>query len=129
VLSCDAYPKRDLVAVILYDIAKSRQMYPVPTDDTIFQNMTSYLTDLVVMRPLDRRDVICDFGQGCIFRPELKVFHIQDYHSHLRSGDFFLEGKGRQLVWIRLQLSICTYDLQACVVNRSDLFCVLSKLS
>lgn len=91
--------------------------------------MTSDLTDSLVIRPLDRRDVISDFGQGCFLRPELKVFHFQDYSSLLRSGDFFLEGKGRQWVWIRVQLFICICDLQACVVNRSDLFCVLPKLS
>lgn len=109
--SCDAYPKRGLVAVILYDLAKSLQMYPMPTDNANYQNMTSDLTDLVVTRFLERRDVICDFGQGCFLRPELTVFHLQDYHSHLQSGVFFLKGKGRQLVWTRVQLFLCTYDL------------------
>lgn len=109
-LSCDAYPKTDFVAFILYDIAKSRQMYLVPSDDAIFQDMTSDLTDSLVVRPLDHRDIIYEFSQGCFLRPELKVFHFQDYNSHLQSGDSFLEGKGRRLVWIRVQLFICTYE-------------------
>jgi hypothetical protein len=83
VLSCDVYPKTDLVAFILYDLAKSHQIYPMPTDNAIFQYITPDLTDSLVMRPLDYRDVICNFSQCCFLRPGLKVFHFQDYNSHL----------------------------------------------
>jgi hypothetical protein len=121
--------KSDLVAVLLHDLAKSYQMYPMRIDDAIFQNMTSDLTDLLVIRPLDYRGVICNFSQRCFLRPELKVIHFQDYNSHLQSGDFFLEDKGRQLVHLKVHLFIFTYDLRACLVISLYLFCVLSKLS
>jgi hypothetical protein len=85
VIELEPAQKSDLVAVLLHDPAKSHQVYHIPADNTIFQDMTSYLTDLVVMRPLDRRDVISDFGQGCFLRPELKVFHFQDYTSHFKA--------------------------------------------
>jgi hypothetical protein len=50
--------------------------------------MTSDLIDLVVMGPLAHRDVICNFSQRCFCRPELKIFHFQDYNSHFKAVVF-----------------------------------------
>lgn len=84
VLSCDACPKTDLVAVILSDLTKGRQMYAVPTDNAIFQYITPDLTDSLVTRPLAHRDVICNFSQRCFLRPELKVIHFHHYNLPIK---------------------------------------------
>lgn len=43
-VACSLCLKTNLVASILYNLAKSYQMYPVLTDVTIFHNMTPDLT-------------------------------------------------------------------------------------